>query len=49
MLISQCLEKSAKNWFYLIEKDVNNLQDFEIESKERYWSKEIQTALRRNL
>ena len=30
----KCIKKSAKDWFYLVEDKINNLDEFEKEFKE---------------
>ena len=48
-LINQCLQKSAKDWFYFVEDKINNFDEFEKEFKDRYWSDEIKSGLKRKL
>ena len=47
ILISQCLQKGAKNWFYLVEKDINSFDSFVDLFKKRYWNITIKDGLRR--
>ena len=48
-LISSCLEKSVKDWFYINEKYIKNFLDFEERFRPRFWNQEIQESLKRKL
>ena len=47
ILISQCLLKGAKNWFNLVEKDINDYETFVDQFQKRYWNATIKDGLRR--
>lgn len=48
-LISQTLEGPAKDWWYLMENNVVDINDFERKFKERFWNATIQDTLRRRI
>lgn len=44
-LIRNCLQETAKNWFFLIDEKVNNIEDFEKLFRERFWNEPIQSQM----
>lgn len=44
-LLRNCLQESAKNWLYLVDDKISNLEDFEKLFKERFWNEPIQSQM----
>ncbi|XP_043276093.1 putative uncharacterized protein DDB_G0272516 [Venturia canescens] len=48
-LLSQSLEKAAKEWWELVEDQVNSFEDIEKRFTNRFWSHDVQRRVRKDL
>lgn len=44
-LLRTCLHKNAKNWLYLVDNKINNIDDFETSFRERFWNEPMQSFI----
>ncbi|XP_043288815.1 homeobox protein 2-like [Venturia canescens] len=48
-LIGQCLEKTAQEWWVLVEEEIDDFEDVETKFINRFWSYEVQRKVRKEL
>lgn len=44
--LKNCFEGEARNWYYMIQSEINNWEDFEREFKSAYWNPIVQSNLK---